>query len=465
MLQHLPPSLLNSLQSAPGFNEQSFVRTHESGEQVVSVRINPAKVNTPGVLADFRERLQISDRVPWSSTGFYLKTRPSFTLDPTFHAGAYYVQEASSMFLEQVLMQTCALSEPLKILDLCAAPGGKSTLIASIMSVDSLLVSNELIKTRANILAENITKWGTANVVVTNNDSRDFQKLTGFFDVIVVDAPCSGSGLFRKDPGAINEWSLNSVDQCSKRQEKILSDILPSLKQDGILIYSTCSYSEKEDEENCDWLLSYPESSLESIQIKTEPEWGIVETLSVARKCFGYRFYPDRLKGEGFFIAAFRKISTEKVITDNGRKAKPIMASKGELLVLEKYIKEASHYTFLKFNNEFLVIPQSVFPAVLQLIELLYIRKAGVKAGTVIRDELVPDHELVLSNLMCPIFPLLEVDEVIALNYLRRKDFEIHTSLRGWAITSYLGFALGLVKILPSRINNYYPREWRIINK
>ena len=465
MLQHLPPALINSLQSAPGFNEQEFVRTHESGEQVVSVRTNPAKVNTAAAVADLGERLKTSSRVPWSSTGFYLKTRPSFTLDPTFHAGAYYVQEASSMFLEQVLTQACALAEPLKILDLCAAPGGKSTLIASIMSADSLLVSNELIKTRANILAENITKWGIANVVVTNNDSRDFQKLTGFFDVIVVDAPCSGSGLFRKDPGAINEWSLNSIDLCSQRQKKILSDILPSLKQDGILIYSTCSYSEKEDEEICDWLLSDPESSLESIQIQNEPEWGIVETLSDASKCFGYRFYPDRLRGEGFFIAAFRKNSTEKVFTDNSRKAKPIMASKAELLVLKNYIIEASNYAFLKFKNELLVIPQSTFPALLQLRELLYIRKAGVNAGTLIRDELVPDHELVLSNLMCPIFPLLEVDEGTALNYLRRKDFEIQTMLSGWAVTSYLGFALGLVKILPSRINNYYPREWRIINK
>jgi NOL1/NOP2/fmu family ribosome biogenesis protein len=369
------------------------------------------------------------------------------------------------MFLEEVLKQSCDLSQPLKILDLCAAPGGKSTLISSFISVDSLLVSNEVIKTRANILAENMTKWGSANVVVTNNDPRDFQKLKGFFDVIVVDAPCSGSGLFRKDPEAISEWSLSSVELCSLRQQRILADVLPSLKQDGVLIYSTCSYSQKEDEEICDWLLRHPETGVESIPLKIDPAWGIVETTSVAGKGYGYRFYPDKLKGEGFFIAAFRKISVEKAMVDNGRKAKTLFASKEEAMLLENYIVDAGRYSFLKLNNELLAIPKSILSEVLQLKDQLYIRKAGVKAGALIRNELLPDHELVLSNIMLPVFPVLEVDESTALDYLRRKEFVIDTTSKGWVIISHLGFALGLIKILPNRINNYYPKEWRIINK
>jgi len=193
----LPSALIRSLQHVKGFDEKTFTDVHQSGEQVVSIRINPFKGN--GQLAMGNGQLP----VPWCTYGYYLESRPSFTLDPRFHAGAYYVQEASSMFLEQVLKQSADLSQPLKILDLCAAPGGKSTLIQSLMSKESLLVSNEVIKTRVNVLEENIIKWGAANVIVTNNDPRDLQRLAHYFDVIVIDAPCSGSGLFRKDPSAI----------------------------------------------------------------------------------------------------------------------------------------------------------------------------------------------------------------------------------------------------------------------
>ena len=166
------------------------------------------------------------ERVPWSSSGYYLPERPFFTFDPLLHAGVYYVQEASSMFLEQALKQTVSLDQPLKVLDLCAAPGGKSTLLQSLINSDSLLVSNDVIRSRANILEENLTKWGAENVVVTNNDPKDFTRLENFFDVIVVDAPCSGSGLFRRDPEAINEWSVQNVALCSQRQQRILADII-----------------------------------------------------------------------------------------------------------------------------------------------------------------------------------------------------------------------------------------------
>jgi NOL1/NOP2/sun family putative RNA methylase len=295
----LPGALLQSLQHAPGFDEKAFTALHQSVDQVTSIRINKIK---NGQWTTGNEQYE---PVPWSSTGYYLSQRPSFTLDPLFHAGAYYVQEASSMFLEQALKQSVDLSKPLKVLDLCAAPGGKSTLIQSLISKESLLVSNELIKSRVNVLSENITKWGADNVIVTNNDPQHFQRLQNYFDVIVVDAPCSGSGLFRKDPEAIKEWSENNVEHCCHRQKRILADVFPALKEGGVLIYSTCSYSIEEDEAIGDWM--FEQLALGGLQLAIDDNWKIVKTVSEKNKISGYRFYPDKLKGEGFFICVLRK--------------------------------------------------------------------------------------------------------------------------------------------------------------
>ena len=237
----LPVALLDSLKGVEGFDKDEFIAIHQSGNQVTSIRLNQFKQ------ANSLEKYY-SKEIPWCKNAFYLNERPSFTLDPVFHAGGYYVQEASSMFLWHILEQLIGNdTNGKKVLDLCAAPGGKSTLLASYFT-DGLVVANEVIKSRSAILVENVIKWGLPNIIVTNNDPSHFNKLIGFFDVIVVDAPCSGSGLFRKDPSAIEEWSEDNVLHCSQRQERILADIIPSLKDNGILLYSTCSYSIDEDE-------------------------------------------------------------------------------------------------------------------------------------------------------------------------------------------------------------------------
>jgi 16S rRNA C967 or C1407 C5-methylase (RsmB/RsmF family) len=236
--------------------------------------------------------------VPWSLYGSYLERRPSFTFDPLFHAGCYYVQEASSMFLEQALRQTTDLAQPLNVLDLCAAPGGKTTHLQSLLSEDSLLVSNEVIRSRAAVLKQNCVKWGTQNVVITNNDPQHFNRLEGFFDVVVVDAPCSGSGLFRRDEEAIEEWSPDNVQLCCGRQKRILADVFPALKEGGVLIYSTCSYSKEENEAIADWLAT--ELQMENLTLQTEKDWHIVETTADKTNAKGYRFFPDKVKGEGF---------------------------------------------------------------------------------------------------------------------------------------------------------------------
>lgn len=457
---HLPPVFIQSIEQSAGFDKAAFEKVHENGQQVTSVRLNPGKIlNTQYSIFNAPQ-----EKVPWNSNGFYLQERPSFTADPFFHAGAYYVQEASSMFVEQAIKQTVDLSRPVKVLDLCAAPGGKSTLIQSMIGNASLLVSNEVIRTRVTILAENITKWGAANVIVTNNDAKDFQRLPGYFDVIVVDAPCSGSGLFRKDPGAVSEWSEQNVQLCSQRQQRILADVLPALKEDGVLIYSTCSYSAEEDEAIADWLLK--SCGVEGVRLKVEHDWGIVETQSEKEKAHGYRFYPDKVKGEGFFIAAFRKLRT-----GNGEwklskhKARSEKFGAKESGIVKPYLENADNFFFIKQKEEVIALPK-VFEEDLAAIQnALYIKKAGVKLGTVIRSELVPDHELAVSTIINPALNAIDVDEAMALQYLRKQDITVDTNRKGWALIQYRQLPLGWVKVLPGRINNYYPKEWRILNK
>lgn len=243
-MKSLPDILLRDLENVKGFNKEQFIEAHQM-QAATSIRLHPQKGKN--LFAD-------NEQVPWCATGRYMPQRPVFTTDPLYHAGAYYVQEPSSMFLDYVLGQLLPNRSGLRVLDLCAAPGGKSTLIASLLEEDSLLVSNEVIRTRASILEENMTRWGHMNTWVTSNDPRDLGKLKSYFDVIVVDAPCSGSGLFRKDQRALDEWSEGNVQLCSQRQQRILADIWPSLKQGGILVYATCSYSQQEDEDVIDWV-------------------------------------------------------------------------------------------------------------------------------------------------------------------------------------------------------------------
>ena len=440
----LPQALLNSLESVNGFNEEAFMKVHESGEQVTSVRVNPFK--------QF-EILNLKSQILWTEYGYYLETRPSFTFDPLFHAGCYYVQEASSMFLEHALKQTVDLSQPLKVLDLCAAPGGKSTHLLSLISKESLLVSNEVIRSRANILTDNIVKWGCSNVIVTNNDPKNFQRLENYFDVIVVDAPCSGSGLFRRDHEAIEEWSVQNVALCSQRQQRILADVLPSLKNGGVLIYSTCSYSKEEDEEICDWLVR--ELKVKSEKLKVKNEWGVIETEK------GYRFWPDKVKGEGFFIACFRKTgdNDEEVYL---QKIKPEKFSIKEMEILNKNVNTAD-LAFLRHEEIIYAVPEKLLAGINFLSSKLRVVNCGTRIGEIIKDKLIPDHALALSNIVSEKISRVELDHEQAIQYLKKKELILQTDKKGWTLVTHQGHPLGWVNILPNRINNYYPKELRIL--
>jgi 16S rRNA C967 or C1407 C5-methylase (RsmB/RsmF family)/NOL1/NOP2/fmu family ribosome biogenesis protein len=447
----LPSELIRSLQKAPGFNEEQFLAVHEMPQLVASIRFNPSKKTD--ALAGY-----LGETVPWSSQGFYLSSRPFFTFDPFLHAGAYYVQEASSMFLEQAIRQTTPLNDSIKVLDLCAAPGGKSTLVQSMLNDSSLLVSNEVIKARVNVLAENLTKWGYSNQVITNTDARDFQRLPGYFDLMIVDAPCSGSGLFRRDATAIEEWSPANVELCSQRQQRILADALPALKENGILVYSTCSFSVEEDEAIADWLIEQQE--MESISLSLDPSWNIVESVS-ATGAKGYRFYPDKLKGEGFFLACFRKHAPEEARLPKGNKL--TIPSKKEIDIACTFIEDPGNLFLWKLSDRMLSIPIEFQEDVKLLISNMYIRRAGICIGKVAGKDLVPDHELAMSQIAAPDIPSITLKNEMALQYLRREEVKIETDLKGWVLAQYEGVSLGWMKVLANRVNNYYPREWRIL--
>jgi len=442
----LPAALLNSLQGLKGFDKESFEEVHSSGQQITSIRLNPFKK------ADFQNQ---KSEIPWTEHGYYLETRPSFTFDPLFHAGCYYVQEASSMFLEQAFRKTTDLSKQLRVLDLCAAPGGKSTHIQSLISKDSLLVSNEVIRSRAAVLKDNIVKWGSPNVVVTNNDPKDFARLQNYFDVIVVDAPCSGSGLFRRDPAAITEWSENNVQLCSQRQQRILADIWPALKNDGILIYSTCSYSRQEDEEIVSWLKT--EFSVAAITLPVDPGLGI--TISDG----GCRFWPDKVKGEGFFIACFQKKEGDDYVALKIKgKAEPI--TNKERTIINNWVK-SDGLSFVKHAETVYAWPEILYNDFNLLLGQLRVIYSGVLTGVLMRDKLVPDHALAMSDIFSASVGKIELAYEDAIKYLQRKELRLDTQFRGWHLAAFQGHPLGWINILPNRINNYYPKELRILKE
>ena len=433
-MRSLPKELLNSLSLEEN--------------KITSIRINPFKK----VVLDF----ELDEPVKWNKHGFYLNQRPSFTLDPLFQGGCYYVQEAGSMFLEFALNQTLDFGKSLKVLDLCAAPGGKSTLINSLLNEESLLVANEFIKSRADILTQNLSKWGTCNSIVTNNDPIKFTEIPSFFDAIVLDAPCSGSGLFRKQPEAINEWSENNVTLCSNRQQKIIDDVLPCLSEGGYLYYSTCSYSQQENEDIVDWMVN--QYDLEYVPLAVNDEWGIVDTSK------GYRFYPHLTESEGFFFAVLQKKSASESKRAYKKKIN-IEASKAENETLTPYLNYTGSQTIIKKNNQFHLVNKLAEDFLTIFEKLFYFKKAGVVIGEIKGKDLVPNQELAWSLYLNSSLNSLALDKETVLKYLRKENFSVVERVKGLTLIKYKTIGIGWSKILENRINNYFPSELRILNK
>jgi 16S rRNA C967 or C1407 C5-methylase (RsmB/RsmF family)/NOL1/NOP2/fmu family ribosome biogenesis protein len=451
----LREDFIHSLEDCDGFQREEMIAAHQEAIPV-SIRLNPHKVMGPAAVFPPGNT---GEKVPWCPDAFYLNSRPSFTMDPLFHAGAYYVQEASSMFIHHLVSNVFQDKTGLMALDLCAAPGGKTTLLSS-MPYFRLVLANEIIQTRVPVLQENTIKWGASHVFVANNDPADFEKMGALFDFVLVDAPCSGSGLFRKDAAAMDEWNPGLVTFCSARQKRILANAMHSVVEGGYLLYSTCSYSREENEENLDHIMD--SGLFETVEIDVPVEWNIVESLSEKRNAKGYRFYPNKTKGEGFFCALFLKTGTgfvtQQYFPGKLEVVKP-------LAVLKDWIKDAAQLQFFKKENELFAVDQVNLPVLMQFKDSLRLRKSGLRLGAEIRADLIPDHELAMSSKLSEQVPKLALDFEKAIAFLRKDSIEIGEAINGWYLAVFKGVGLGWAKMVQGRVKNHYPMSWRILKR
>lgn len=427
-------------------------------ETPVSIRMNINKC---------KEQPAGSTPVPWCADGYYLSGRPAFTFDPLFHAGCYYVQEASSMFLEQALCQY--VHEPAVMLDLCAAPGGKSTLARAVLPEGSLLVANEVMRNRSQVLAENLIKWGHPEVIVTNNDPADFTELGPLFDVILTDVPCSGEGMFRKDEVAVQEWSIENVDTCWQRQRRILRDIWPCLKTGGLLVYSTCTYNQEENEDNVAWIAQ--ELGAEILSLEVQSDWNISGNLSGADFPV-YRFLPHKTMGEGLFMAVLRKTAEEEMecarVKSGSKSARKNKGGKTPVLQMPRemqaWIQEAEKYDFVIEGTEAVAFP-SLYKETYDLLKSrLKVLHGGIILGELKGKDWQPSHVLAMSTALKEnVFPMAELSYEQAVSYLRKEAVVLSPDVpKGYVVLTYRGQTLGFAKNIGNRANNLYPQEWRI---
>lgn len=425
----------------------------------VSVRLNTDKIRSQDVGSYFDSLKPVA----WCEAGYYLPARPVFTLDPLFHAGAYYVQEAASMCVEQCFKTVRNAINIRTALDLCAAPGGKSTHLASLLSTDALLVSNELIRSRTGVLRENMSKWGYPNVVITNNDPQDFGALGNFFDFVLVDAPCSGEGMFRKEPEALKQWSVDRVRHCAARQKRIVREVWDSLRTGGFMMYSTCTYNTLENEDIADMIVS--ELGGESIPLDLDPNWNISK--SEHRGIHAYRFFPHKTASEGFCMSLIRKSG----VSVNGNENKSASAARTS----EKRTPDREHnlsaWFGTKYNLRFPVVGDTVFACLREfaaetarLKQALRMVSAGIEIAEIKGKDLIPNIDAMLCVDFNPAsFICLETDRETALRYLRRDAIVVPADTpRGFVVLTYKNIPFGLMKNLGTRCNNLHPANRRI---
>ncbi len=447
----LPKIFISKIEARLGEEAPAFFNALNN-KVPVSIRINPRKG---------KHLFSDEEPVPWCEYGKYLKERPAFVFDPLYHAGAYYAQEASSMFFANVI----DFSKDLKVLDLCAAPGGKSSLLLSFLSKGSLLVSNEMVGKRNSILQENLIKWGYPNLIITKNKAEDFSGLIGFFDVILVDAPCSGEGMFRKDQDAIAQWSEGLVAQCSAIQEHILEQAIPLLAPDGILVYSTCTFEADENENHFQKLYQSHGDALMPLEISSAADWGMteIEVIEDDKIQKGYYCFPHKVKGEGLFVAALRSQFNSNVYHGKPAKTSLRKPNASELEIINQFIGEAISFNIYIDHEQVYLLPKHLEVDMLFLRSKLEIKKLGIQAGVLIRGVFIPDHDLAMSGLYDLSIPCVALDQRKALEYQQRQAMPpVEGLAKGWFLYTYQGVALGWAKNIGNRINNHYPAEWRI---
>lgn len=459
----IPKDFLETSVSIFGRESEEFLASLDS-EPSLGIHINAEKMQKTGVVIPDN-----AERVEWTSNGFYLKSRPRFTFDPFLHAGAYYVEEPSSMFVEKALNYIQKDIRIDRALDLCAAPGGKSIMIRNSMK-GGLLVSNEPLSKRAAVLTENLAKWGNPDIIVTSDFPEAFDGLTGFFDLIATDVPCSGEGMFRKDETARSEWSKANVENCVQRQRDILRTIWPTLRKGGYIIYSTCTFNRREDEENVLFIAN--ELGAEIINLETDADWHICGD-TTGRNLPVYHFFPHKTRGEGFFLALLKKTSdTPPAENRKSKKKKPETVSADGFA---EWINCKENFDFHKSKDGITALRKAFADDYAAISEKLNVICAGVRVCTEKpakfsnsarkpKPQFVPAPGLALSSyLNRKAFPDISLNYSDAIKFLRGESIPLTVyAPRGWVTVSYRNLPLGFANNVGSRLNNSYPPAWRI---
>ena len=466
----LPRTFVERILRDLGTTEGEALCRALDGEACVSIRVNPAKAEglrgeQPARVSEVLPMLTAAGRVPWCADGFLLAGRPSFTFDSDFHAGAYYVQEAASQFVGCLLQG--GPTSGARILDLCAAPGGKTTLYASLVGRGGLVVANEIDRRRASVLADNVRKWGTGNVVVTTCEPHAVCDCEAWFDVVAVDAPFSGEGLFRKDPAARGEWRENNVRQCAARQDNILREAWRALRPGGTLIYSTCTFNRDEDEGSLERMLAWAGDEVAApYPVDVDPAWGIVEGEVGPFRTF--RFFPHRTVGEGFFAAVARKApdAPGRQRLPKGRRSMVAPADRASAGELRRWVREPDRMVFGTVAGTGYAWYGEQAEAVKTLSEALPVICSGVALGQLFKGRLKPDPALAFfDGLERGAVPVAGLDDEQALRYLRRQEVAAGALAEGVNLVTARGRALGFAKRIGARVNNMYPNSLRILRQ
>ncbi len=453
---NLPESFVRRVIADMGEEQAQSLFCALEEDTPTAIRYNPYKCgDTP-----------IDNPIGWSRWGQYLDSRPSFTTDSDFHAGLYYVQEASSQFVGHILS-----SEDTKgatLLDMCAAPGGKTTLYSTLVGEDGVVLANDVDKGRVAVLADNVRKWGIGNVAVSCNQPSQIAQAQGWFDIVAVDAPCSGEGMFRRGDRAREEWSEGAVNICAERQREILESAIEALGQGGVLIYSTCTFNNVENEGVLEWLLSEYEEQIEPYQeVVIDENWGVVTGRVGAFQTF--RFYPHRAKGEGLFVAVARKAAPAmgKSVKRGRLKSKRkvmLPLDRASVKECERWVKEPAKVRFSMIGDKIYLHSAAMWEDIRTLSESLNIIYSGVAMGQIFKGKLKPDHALALYyNLNIDNISSAQVEEDDVLNYLRKSNLDATLFSEGINLILSKGSAVGFVKRVGGRVNNLYPNSLRIL--
>lgn len=455
----LPERFVERMRQELGEAEATALCEALATEPSTAIRLNTPKMSCPPFEAE---------AVPWSADGYTLSERPAFTLDPAFHAGAYYVQEASSQFAGYILSQAVggrAQCEGLRVLDVCAAPGGKSTHYASLVGEHGLVVANEINRSRAAVLADNARKWGLGNMVVTCNDSAHLGDYEEWFDVVAIDAPCSGEGMFRKSEEACEQWSEANVRMCADRQWEIVENVFDTLRPGGVLIYSTCTFNRDEDEALVQRICDEWGEAIESAQeVEVADEWGAVVGRVGAFQTF--RFFPHRVKGEGMFMAVARKAGEPMSRRRMPKARREVIAAveKRSEQELSRWVKEPKRMRFFSAGDTIYACWAEHYDEIKALSSRLAVIYSGVALGQIFKGKLKPDGALAFYvglNRDAVATAELSLDE--ALQFLRKQDMSAEPFVEGVNMVLYKGLPLGFVKRVGARVNNMYPASLRIL--